>query len=241
MLHVGIGLLLALAVNLDFTRRLQPERLGQWWWGVLLDIFNLHLTVHGAQIKGARLTVANHVSWLDIPLIGASELTRFVSKSDVQHWPIAGWLANAGGTFYIRRGKGGARPLLDRLIPHLANGGSVVVFPEGTTTDGTQVLDFHARLFAAATESGAPVQTIAIRYSLDEQGAAVAPFIGDDDLLSHILRLLRTPRLHAEICYGAPLRGTDRDALALAAQEQVRRVLALPARAPESELAPLAA
>ena len=165
--------------------------------------------------------VANHVSWLDIPLIAACETTRFVAKSDVRHWPVAGWLADAAGTFYIRRGKGGARPLLDKLVPHLAAGGSVVIFPEGTTTDGAGVLDFHARLFAGAIEAGCPVQPIAIRYGRARDGRDIAPFIGDDDLVSHIWRLLQEPGLVAHITYGEPLRGNERDALAQAARSAV--------------------
>lgn len=227
VIHLMVGLLQAAAINLDFTHSLNGQRAMHWWTGVLLEILNIRLVVRGEPLEGARLTVANHVSWLDIPLIGACEPTRFLSKSEIANWPIAGWLANACGTFYIRRGKGGARPLLDKLVPHLRRGGSIVVFPEGTTGDGHEVLPFYSRLFAAATESGSPVQPLAIRYGRAADGSNVAPFVGDDDLVSHILRLLKTPELVAEVTYCAPIypRGLDRDQVCQAAYLAIAAVV----------------
>lgn len=221
ILHIAAGLLIAAAMVLDRRHWLKPEQMTHWWNSVLLDILNIRFSIRGTPACGARMSVANHVSWLDIPLIAASEPTRFVSKSEVRHWPVAGWLADAAGTFYIRRGKGGARPLLDKLTPHLTQGGSIVIFPEGTTTDGSQVLDFHPRLFAAAIAARCPVQPIAIRYGRGHDGADIAPFIGSDDLVSHLWRLLQEPELSAELIYCAPLCGNERDALAQLSRESV--------------------
>ncbi len=247
--HLLVGLLAATAVRLDLTGRLRPEPIAQRWSRRLLRILRLRVDVRGQAIEGPRLTVANHVSWLDIPLIAASEPARFIAKSEIRDWPVAGWLANAAGTFYIRRGKGGARPVVERLVPHLRAGGSVTLFPEGTTTDGRQVLPFHARLFGAAIEADATVQPVALRYRPGRDGRAVAPFIGDDDLVSHILRLLREPELRVEVIYGAPIRpqGLDRATLAARAETAVRAALGQqpPVRASAShrppETAPLRA
>lgn len=227
VIHLLAGLMLALAVTLDRKNWLKPQELMSWWCKVCLGIFNVRLHVHGAPLNSGRMTVANHVSWLDIITIGACEPTRFVAKSEIAHWPIAGQFADAAGTFYIRRGKGGARPLLDKLTPHLANGGTVTIFPEGTTTDGRQVLPFHARLFAAAVDAEIPVQPIAIRYGVSSSGADVAPFIGDDDLVSHILRLLKEPELMAEVHYAAPIRtvGLSREQAATAARHSIERII----------------
>lgn len=234
------GLLLAAAVKLDWRAHLRPERLMQHWVRVLLKLLGIRVSVSGTPVASGRMTVANHVSWLDIPLIGACEPTRFVAKSEIRHWPVAGWLANAAGTFYIRRGKGGARPLLERLHPHLLSGGAVTIFPEGTTTDGASVLDFHPRLFAAAVESGCPVQPVAIRYRRTADGRDIAPFIGDDDLVTHILRILREPALQAEISYCAPITSTglSREQLAAQAHAAIRAVIA-PEPRPQRAAAPL--
>jgi 1-acyl-sn-glycerol-3-phosphate acyltransferase len=230
LLHILVGLALACAVGLDRRRRLERERLMHWWTSTLLDVLDIELRVAGEPLAGPRLTVANHVSWLDIAVIGACEPTRFLSKSEVKDWPVAGWLAAAAGTFYIRRGKGGSEPLLHKLVPHLRAGGTIVLFPEGTTTDGHSVGTFHSRLFAAAIDSGCPVQPVALRYERNACGEAIAPFIGDDDLFSHVLRVLRNPGLVAQISYGVALSPANRsrDQLADAARASIVGLLAQP-------------
>lgn len=227
--HLFTGLAMAAVVALDFSKRLSRERMSGWWQRRLLKILNIQVTIEGAAVSGARLTVANHVSWLDIPLIGACEDTRFIAKSDIRHWPIAGWLADGAGSFYIRRGRGGARPLLDRLVPHLQNGGTVTLFPEGTTTDGRQVLPFHSRLFAAAVEAGCVVQPLALEYGTAADGSAIAPFVGDDELVGHVLRILREPQLRVRVVYGTPIvvAAQNRDELAQQAHAAISAALGL--------------
>ena len=232
--HLAWGL--ALATALAFGARLPRDQLAQRWHRRLLDILGLRLRVEGLPLREPHMTVSNHVSWLDIPVLGALEPTRFVGKSEIRSWPIAGWLAAAGGTFFLRRGKGGAAPLIDRLVPHLRAGGSVAIFPEGTTTDGTEVRPFHARLFAAALEARRPVQPVTIQYGLTEDGDSIAPFIGDDSLVGHIVRLLRSPGLEVRVLYGPPIRNAaSRDELAREAESFVRSALQPPAppRLPE--------
>lgn len=244
LLHIAVGLLIVLVVNLTGREKYWPvEKIMSWWNRVLLELFNIQVRVHNQGLQGPRLLVANHVSWLDISVIGSLEPTRFVAKSEIRNWPIAGALANACGTFYIRRGRGGARPLLDKAVPHLKAGGSFVVFPEGTTTDGTSVLPFHARLFQAAIEAQCPVQPMALRFSRGQDGGSVAPFIGDDDLASHMLRLLKEPALVVDVTYCATLKpdGLDRDTLALAAHASIASVVAEPLADELPELEAIAA
>ena len=226
LIHLLVGLIAALAVRLSFGR-LSPQPVATWWSSSLLDVFNIQLQVSGQPFAGGRVTVANHVSWLDIPLIYACEGTHFVAKSEIRHWPVAGWLANAAQTFYIRRGRGGAAPLLRALRPHLRRGGSVTLFPEGTTTDGQAMRPFHPRLFAAAIDADCAVQPVAIRYGHAANGERIAPFIGDDTLAGHILRLLREPALQAELIYCAPIPsdGLERNELAQRAQQAIARAL----------------
>lgn len=229
VVHLLVGLLAATAVRLTPGGRLDPDPIARRWSAQLLRILNVQVSVCGEPPGSGHVTVANHVSWLDITLLSACENTRFIAKSEIRDWPVAGWLANAAGTFYIRRGKGGARPLVDRLVPHLSAGGSVVLFPEGTTTDGSDVLPFHARLFSAPINADAWVQPVALRYGTGGDGTPVAPFVGDDDLVSHILRLLREQELSVEVIYCAPIRarGLDRGTLASNAEAAVRDALSL--------------
>lgn len=232
VIHLAIGMLLVGVLMLDRWKKINAQALMSWWCQVTLGIFGVELIRKGAPHDGGRITVANHVSWLDIIVIGASEPTRFVAKSEIQDWPIAGSLADACGTFYIRRGKGGSRPLLDKLVPHLHAGGCVTIFPEGTTTDGLSVLPFHARLFAAAIEAQCVVQPVALRYGLSASGDNIAPFIGDDDLVSHVLRMLKEPEIVVEVNYGAVLssEGQTREALAELTQASIAKIVTPPQR-----------
>lgn len=227
--HLGVGLLMAMLVAVDLGERLDRLAMAGWWHRRLLRILGLRIAVRGTPAEGAHLTVANHVSWLDIPLMGSIEPLRFIAKSEIRNWPLAGSLATAAGSFYIRRGKGGSRPLLDRLSVYLRGGGAVVLFPEGTTTDGTRVLPFHARLLATAVEAKCAVQPVALRYMPAPDGRRVAPFIGDDDLLRHVLRVLREPCIEVEVIYCPPLdsQGRERTELALAAQTAIEIELGL--------------
>lgn len=233
--HLAVGMGLALAIKLDFRGWLQPEPLTQWWNARLLRILGLRLTLRGAPVAGGHVTVANHVSWLDIPLLAACERTRFVSKAEVRNWPVAGWLANAAGTFYLARGKHGTRPLLNRLVPFLRRGGTVAIFPEGTTTAGEGVLAFHARLFAAAIEAERPLQPVALRYGRTPAGDNIAAYVGDDVLLFHILRLLRSPGLSAEVVFLPPISAAGRERAELA---QATRAAIEAALQPSPDLQP---
>lgn len=229
--HLAWGVALAFWIAVGGGNLHTPEQLGLRWHRRLLKIFGITVRVEGEPLLAPHMTVSNHVSWLDIPVLGSIEPTRFVSKSEVRDWPIAGWLAAAGGTFFLRRGKGGATPLLTRLVPHLQAAGSVVLFPEGTTTDGGEVRTFHPRLFAAAIDAQRPVQPVTLRYSLSPDGYNVAPFVGEDSLAAHILRLLQVPQLEVVVRYGPPLKpGQERDALAQEAESYVRGALEPPRR-----------
>jgi 1-acyl-sn-glycerol-3-phosphate acyltransferase len=231
--HLLLGLCIAVVIaGLDAARvgsRLPRERIAQWWHRDLLRILQLRVHRHGTPLRSAHLAVANHVSWLDIPVIGATQPARFISRHDVRNWPIAGTLADACGTFYIRRGGGHSKHTLAAMTPHLSQGrGTIVLFPEGTTSDGTGVLPFHARLFEAALNAGKVVQPIALRYAPGDDGQAVAPFIGEMTLVGHLWQVLCSRELHVEVRFLAahvPDDQTTRDALAAQTQRRIERVL----------------
>jgi len=228
LLHVLVGLLLALLVTLPGGRRLPRERLTGWWNAQLLAILHVRVRRRGRPAAEARMLVANHVSWLDISVIVADVETRFVSKAEVRDWPLAGQLATAAGTFYLRRGAGGTRHLIHALTEHLQRG-RVTVFPEGTTTDGHTVLRFQPRLFAAAIAAGCAVQPVALRYGRAAGGEDIAPFVGEQTLTDHLWRLLQERELEVELIYCPPIQprpGQDRASLAAAAQAAVSAALA---------------
>ena len=150
-----------------------------------------------------------------------------MNKAEVRTWPLAGWLAHKAGTLFIRRGSGDSTLLARQLHRHLEAGRQLLIFPEGTTTDGQQVRTFHGRLLTGAIEAGVPLQPVAIRYRRNGEVDPIAPFIGDVVLLSDVLRLDRAERAVVEIQLLTPIasHGQERNALARQAQRAVQVAL----------------
>ncbi len=216
--HVLTGTLLALAAGLSrqvgLRCRWVPSAT-QWWHRRLCKCLQLELQSTGTMQTGALL-VANHISWLDIPVLGALGRMTFVSKDEVGHWPIVGWLAKASGTLFIKRGANQAPATIDQMSSRLDSGASIMIFPEGTTSDGRSMRRFHPRLFAAAQRAGPKLQPVAIRYGSNARPDPVAPFVGNDTLVAHLLRVLRHPGMGVEVTFLAPVDTSARDRRALA-------------------------
>lgn len=201
---LALGMLLAAWVGLlERLRRrdLMPlrQRLTRWFLARLAAALPFRTELHGRLPDRPMLWVSNHVSWTDIPLLGRLAPLSFLSKAEVRSWPLAGWLAHRAGTLFIRRGAGDSGLVRNQLLRHLQRQRSLLIFPEGTTTDGRSLRSFHSRLLASAVEAPVPVQPVAIRYLRDGEIDPIAPFVGDDDLVSHLLRLLRSDCSTVEI------------------------------------------
>jgi 1-acyl-sn-glycerol-3-phosphate acyltransferase len=229
---LGLGTLLGAAVSL--LERLARhdlmalrQRLTRWFLARLAAALPFRLEVQGELPRAPMLWVSNHVSWTDIPLLGMLAPLSFLSKAEVRTWPVAGWLAHKAGTLFIRRGSGDSGLLSQQLGRHLQRGRHLLIFPEGTTTDGQALRTFHGRLLSSAIESGVALQPVAIRYLRDGVPCTVAPFIGDDDLLSHLLRLLGSDVAEVRIQLLAPIpsQAQNRNELARRAQAVVAGAL----------------
>ena len=129
-----------------------------------LWLIGLSRKVDGIPLTGGGALVANHVSWLDIFVLNAGGCIVFVSKAEVAGWPGIGWLARATGTVFVTRDRRAARHDVDLLHDRLALGQTLVFFPEGTSTDGLQVLPFKPTLFAPLIAAGLPVQPVTLSY-----------------------------------------------------------------------------
>ena len=112
-------------------------------------VLGMRFTTQGQPLQGAGAVVANHASWLDIFALNARKRIYFVSKSEVAGWPGIGWLARATGTVFIKRDRSAVQSQIDVFRDRLAAGHKLLFFPEGTSTDGLQVLAFKPALFAA--------------------------------------------------------------------------------------------
>jgi 1-acyl-sn-glycerol-3-phosphate acyltransferase len=197
----------------------------------MLQLCGMRLVVHndGARLDEGVLVVANHISWIDIYVINAWRPTPFVSKAEIRKWPVVGWLAEQLGTVFIQREKrSDAKRIMHELADRLNAGELMCVFPEGTTSDGVQLLPFHANMFQAAVSASRPVQPVCMMYE-DAQGRqSTAPaYIGDLSLGESLDALLRGGPLTAHVYVGAPLApGADRRLLAAEAQASVGAALA---------------
>ena len=229
---VLLGTLLASWIELNERLRHrdllpQRQRLTRWFLARLANALPFRVRVEGELPQQPMLWVANHVSWSDIPLLGALTPLSFLSKAEVRDWPVAGWLANKAGTLFIRRGSGDSSQVNQQLAAHLQQERHLLIFPEGTTTDGTALRTFHGRLLSSAIDSGVPLQPVAIRYLRDGQPCPIAPWVGDDGMLDHLLRMLSSDIAEVEIRLLSPLSSQDssRNQLARQAQEAIARAL----------------
>lgn len=168
--------------------------LKQRWSRQVLEILGIELDATMAGIEPGSLIVANHISWLDVFAINAARPVAFVSKSEVRDWPLVGWLAVKTETVFLRRGSRGHAKVVNAEIDALLNAGKdVAVFPEGTTTDGTHLLGFHAALLQPAVETGRPIQPVALCYETsDGRRTLAAAYAGETTIAECFSAILAT-------------------------------------------------
>ncbi|MDD5462183.1 MAG: lysophospholipid acyltransferase family protein [Methylococcales bacterium] len=161
-------------------------------------ILNLKIVKNGNVAAGPALIVSNHVSWLDIIVLGQFAPGCFAAKSDIAGWPVIGYLSRHAGTLFIRRGdKKQVLQTTEMMAWQLRQNGNMLVFPEGTTTDGRKVLDFHASLFQPALLTRTAIQPTVIRYL--NESRSNAPFVGDDEFITHLLKMLALEAIEVRI------------------------------------------
>ncbi len=234
--HVLLGLLLAplvLSVRPGEGLRTHPG-VKSWWHNRAADILGLGITVSGPRPRAPALLVSNHVSWLDVAVLGGLTHTDFLSKSEVRRWPVIGWLAARSGTLFIRRGKNETLAVSEQIGRRLSNGGLLTLFPEGRTTWGREVRPFFPRLFAAAIDTGTDVVPVTLRYHIDGEFDPLAPYTDNQFILHNLRRLLRRKRTQVNVIFGQPIRldGHTRKEIAELAHDAVLAALLGPQQIP---------
>ena len=150
------------------------------------------------------LIVSNHLGYLDILVHAAAGPRIFVSKSDVRAWPIVGLLASCGGTIFIQRGnRASATATAIEMEYALRQGITVVLFPEGTSTDGSTLLPFHSFLFEPAIEAESAVTASAISYEADEASEGDLCYYGDVRFVPHLLETMGRKSVRAKLRFDA--------------------------------------
>lgn len=197
------------------------------WARAMARVLRLEIRVEGTPPAPPFLLVTNHLGYVDVVTLASLVDARFLSRADVAHWPIVGVLARAMGTLFIDRARKSELPdVAGAIAAVLARGEGVVLFPEGTSSDGSDVLPFRASLFEVAVRSGVPVTTATLSYRTPAGSPPAATAVcwwGDMTFGKHFLELLALPAITVQVEFGARgLHGSDRKLLALEAWKEVR-------------------
>ncbi|MCS0502362.1 lysophospholipid acyltransferase family protein [Ancylobacter mangrovi] len=214
---------------------------------ILLALIGVRVRVVGAPAAVRPLLIlSNHVSWLDIPVLGSRLPLCFVAKSEVARWPGIGLLAKLQRTIFVdRAARAATGRVADEMAARMSDGDAVVLFAEGTSSDGNRVLAFRSALVGAAgqavgTGRPATIQPLAIAYvgqagiPLGRARRPMVAWYGDMELAPHLMNLLRHGAIDVELHFGTVIEAGNRKAATLAAERAARAMLtgALTGRAP---------
>jgi len=239
-----LGGLLTVVTVFPMLARAARDRVILRWSRMLLAVCGVRLRECPADGAGSLrqregcMLLANHTSWLDVFLIMSIAPSQFVAKSEISRWPVLGTLVSRVGTLFIERGKRHAVHRLNRRIAEaLGDGRRVAVFPEGTTSDGAQLLPFHGNLVEAALHSRAPVIPVGLRYlDRDHRPTDAAVFIGSMAFVTSLGRILSAPAIVGEVHPLPAAEGANRQQIVEQARRAIGERLALPLdeRVPEA-------
>jgi 1-acyl-sn-glycerol-3-phosphate acyltransferase len=235
LFHIA-GAILGQSVRLCFSKAARQRRVrAEWLQRVAIRcarILHLQITRFGA-LPGSGLIVANHLSYIDIILLAAQRPCVFVSKSEVQSWPIFGQCARLGGTLFVdRKHRSDVAGVAEQMRAALDEGVLVVLFPEGTSSGGASVLPFKSSLLEPALHVAHPVTAVAIAYGLTEGSVAnEICYWRDMTLLPHLLSLWCKSLIFASLrCGVARQRQGDRKSLARELHDEVSALYAASVR-----------
>ena len=226
---VALGLTLALCVVRFWLGHLRGRmtlvRRANWMRDSALMVMRsmgLKLRVEGTPPTHG-MVVANHLSYLDIVFLSAPMPCAFVAKAEIDRWPFFGKAARTGGTIFLdRSSRASANSVARTITERLALPVPVLLFPEGTTTDGSHMLRFRSRLIDPATKAAAPITAASIRYVL-EDGTPERElcWYGDATFLPHLWKVLGSAGFHAEVHFGEPKIYPDRRTAADATHDEI--------------------
>ena len=203
--------------------------LRQRWSHRILTILDITPELSSSAPPSGSLIVANHISWLDIFAINALLPSAFIAKTEIRQWPFIGWLAARHDTIFLRRGsRGHALAVNEAINARLTAGYDVAIFPEGTTTDGTHLLGFHAALLQPAVETGHPIVPLAVSYHDADGRLSTAPsYAGTTTMRQCILAILASRSLTVRVtsCPTIATAGRNRRELSQIAHAAIESVL----------------
>ena len=193
-------------------------------------LFGIRIRVIGARPRArGTLLLANHTSWLDIVIFSAVLPLCFVAKSEVASWPFFGTLARLQRTVFVERAKRSETAITrDLIAERLRQGDTLMLFPEGTSSDGNEVLPFKSALLGAAESGQVTVQPVSTAYTgihgipMGRENRPLFAWYGDMELVPHLWEMLKAGPLDVVVEFHPELAPADRKELAKAAERLVR-------------------
>ncbi len=230
--HTIIGLIIA-SVFLPFMAKNTKLALIKWWCGGLLRAFHIKVVTFGelppSSTKGVMF-VANHISWSDIHALNSKIALRFIAKAEIRSWPVFGYLVAKANTLFIDRSKKQeAAKIVNITAASLMAGDNLCFFPEGTTTDGKQVLPFKSSVLQAAIAANSLIWPVAIRYvNADGSINTNIAYAGEISLIDSMHQVIKQKNTCVELHFLSPIdsAGKDRRHLTQAAYDAIVAKLA---------------
>jgi 1-acyl-sn-glycerol-3-phosphate acyltransferase len=215
-----IGLLIA-SILFPFAGNTIKAKLIQWWCSRLLAAFNIKVNVIGspppnsAQPSSNSMLVANHISWSDIHALNSVTPLRFIAKSEIKGWPIFGYLVTKANTLFIDRSKRqDAKRTIETAYASLQSGDNLCFFPEGTTTDGSEVKPFKSSLIQAAILAKSHIWPVAIHYpNPDGSINTKIAYAGETTLVESMRNMLLQQNPVIVLNFLAPISPPDYEAM----------------------------
>lgn len=210
-------LLILLKTLLQFFSKKISMKIVQTFHKLLLWVLNINVKVFGKKNPNnmPTLYVSNHLSYLDIPVLGSTLNGRFIAKNEISHWPFAGYLSRVGNTIFINRNLKFLKKNKSIISDHISSGDNIILFPEGTTSDGMRVLKFKSSLLYSLDQKNIIIQPIVINYKsingmpLNRWLKPIIAWYGDMDLKPHIINIFKLFSIKAKITFLTPLNGSD--------------------------------
>jgi 1-acyl-sn-glycerol-3-phosphate acyltransferase len=229
LIHLFIGTLCILIFPV--INRKSKKILIKRWSSLLLKIFKINLVVNNdlkkILYKKNYLIVSNHISWIDIFVINSACPVAFVAKQSISKWPILSWLVKASETIFIDRKRiSKIKETTKEVENFLQNKGSICIFPEGTSSDGSQLLNFKSNLLQTAINKNISVLPIAIQYFHNQKFCSAPAYYADLSLLDSIINLIKFNNIEAKLTILTEIESiSDRKVLAKTAYEKINKVI----------------
>ena len=229
LIHLFIGTICILIFPV--INRKSKKILIKRWSSLLLKIFKINLVVNNdlkkILYKKNYLIVSNHISWIDIFVINSACPVAFVAKQSISKWPILSWLVKASETIFIDRKRiSKIKETTKEVENFLQNKGSICIFPEGTSSDGSQLLNFKSNLLQTAINKNISVLPIAIQYFHNQKFCSAPAYYADLPLLDSIINLVKFNNIEAKLTILTEIESiSDRKVLAKTAYEKINKVI----------------